>query len=327
MAKNEFLPFGIADGANVLTNEEYDKLAARTNGFSSGVAKSQELNKVWRQASVIANVVAQFIAETNNQDVLDNGNTEALRAGLLNALRATVGSNIPVASQTTAGIAKLSNATNSEAENVAATPKAVKAAYDFANAANNNANGRVPSGRKVNGKALSEDIHLKASDVDAYNKGETDIRVKEAKALANARLEKNQNGADIQNKPAFVNNLGLSELVYRTIGNGYNQIPDMNSFSAGDGHLSFPSGIIIQYGYTPSSTEPKIINFPRPFPAQCFGVTSSGTDPDAANISGCGAIDRFGFYLSAWHVGTETINRTVTINRTATHISWIAIGI
>ncbi|MDE9528399.1 hypothetical protein KKJ20_22260, partial [Xenorhabdus bovienii] len=97
----------IADGANVLTNEEYGKLAARTNGFSSGVAKSQELNKVWRQASVIANVVAQFIAETNNQDVLDNGNTEALQKGLLNALRATVGSNIPVASQTVAGIAKL----------------------------------------------------------------------------------------------------------------------------------------------------------------------------------------------------------------------------
>lgn len=28
MAKNEFLPFGIADGASVLTNEEYGNLAA-----------------------------------------------------------------------------------------------------------------------------------------------------------------------------------------------------------------------------------------------------------------------------------------------------------
>ncbi|MEQ1966260.1 phage tail protein, partial [Xenorhabdus nematophila] len=136
MAKNEFLPFGIADGANVLSNDEYGKLAARTNGFSSGVAKSQELNKVWRQASVIASVVAQFIAETNNQDVLDNGNTAALQKGLLNALRATVGSNIPVASQTTAGIAKLSNAIDSDVENAAATPKAVKVA-------NTNANSRL----------------------------------------------------------------------------------------------------------------------------------------------------------------------------------------
>ncbi|WP_084717339.1 tail fiber protein [Xenorhabdus poinarii] len=35
------------------------------------------------------------------------------------------------------------------------SPKAVKAAYDFANAANHNANGRVPAGRQVNGKALN----------------------------------------------------------------------------------------------------------------------------------------------------------------------------
>ncbi|CDH06118.1 hypothetical protein XBO1_2110121 [Xenorhabdus bovienii str. oregonense] len=165
------------------------------------------------------------------------------------------------------------------------------------------------------------------ADIQNKNEFVNNLGLRDTVDRANNAMSKGQNGADISDKNAFVNNLGLSELVYRTIGNGPNQIPDMNSFSAGDGHLSFPSGIIIQYGYTPSSTEPKIINFPRPFPAQCFGVTSSGTDPDAANISGCGAIDRFGFYLSAWHVGTETINRTVTINRTATHISWIAIGI
>ncbi|MDE9464424.1 phage tail protein [Xenorhabdus bovienii] len=184
MAKNEFLPFGIADGASVLTNEEYGKLAARTNGFSSGVAKSQELNKVWRQASVIASVVAQFIAETNNQDVLDDGNTAALRAGLLNALRATVGSNIPVASQTTAGIAKLSNATNSEAENVAATPKAVKQAADMANQA------RTEAG---NANATANTANQNAAN---------------ANNNANSRLEKNQNGADIPNKPEFVKNIG-----------------------------------------------------------------------------------------------------------------------
>ncbi|WP_275369248.1 phage tail protein [Xenorhabdus bovienii] len=186
--------------------------------------------------------------------------------------------NHPDATLKEKGFVILSSAVDSNSETHAATPKAVKAAYDFANAANNNANGRVPSGRKVNGKALSEDIHLKASDVDAYNKtetdarvndakaqakaandnadgrvpagrkvngkalnadislnsgdvgayskGETDIRVNEVKALANTanqnaanannnantRLEKNQNGADIPNKPKFVENLGLAEI-------------------------------------------------------------------------------------------------------------------
>ncbi|CDH00988.1 phage tail protein [Xenorhabdus bovienii] len=191
MAKNEFLPFGIADGASVLTNEEYGNLAARTNGFSSGVAKSQELNKVWRQASVIASVVAQFIAETNKQDVLDDGNTAALRAGLLNALRATVGANIPVASQTLAGITKLSNATNSNSEVDAATPRAVKATYDLANTANQNAG-------------------------NAINNANTAIQnAANANNNANSRLEKSKNGADIPNENEFVKNLGLADTVER----------------------------------------------------------------------------------------------------------------
>ncbi|WP_275380516.1 phage tail protein, partial [Xenorhabdus bovienii] len=199
MAKNEFLPFGIADGASVLTNEEYGKLAARTNGFSSGVAKSQELNKVWRQASVIASVVAQFIAETNNQDVLDDGNTAALRAGLLNALRATVGSNIPVASQTTAGIAKLSNATNSEAENVAATPKAVKQAADMANQARTEAGNANATADIANQNAGNAITNANTANQNAANANDN----------ANIRLEKSKNGADIPNKPKFVENLGL----------------------------------------------------------------------------------------------------------------------
>ncbi|PHM39254.1 putative protein StfE [Xenorhabdus mauleonii] len=136
MAKNEYLPFGLADGANVLSNAEYGKLAARTNGFSSGVAKSQELNKVWRQASVIASVVAQFIAETTGKDVLDDGNLTALQDGLLKALRETVSSNVPAATLNVAGITKLSNETNSYVEDMAATPKSVKYVND-------NANGRL----------------------------------------------------------------------------------------------------------------------------------------------------------------------------------------
>ncbi|MDC9593494.1 phage tail protein [Xenorhabdus sp. IM139775] len=133
MAKNEFLPFGLADGANVLPNDEYGKLAARTNGFSSGVAKSQELNKVWRQASVIASVVAQFIAETTGRDALDDGNLAALQNGLLSALRETVSSNVPAASLNVSGITKLSNAVDSNSETQSATSRAVKSANDNAN--------------------------------------------------------------------------------------------------------------------------------------------------------------------------------------------------
>ncbi|MDB7155095.1 phage tail protein [Escherichia coli] len=112
----------------------------------------------------------------------------------------------PDASLTAKGFVQLSSATNSTSEALAATPKAVKAAYDLANgkytaqdatiaqkgivqlssatnsasetlaatskavkAANDNANGRVPSARKVNGKALSADITLTPKDIGTLN--------------------------------------------------------------------------------------------------------------------------------------------------------------
>jgi hypothetical protein len=86
VATNDFLPFGVGAGANVLDQAAYDALAARTAGFSAGVAKSIEANKVWRQSSFIASVLAQFIADTTGEDVLDDGNAVALQATLRRAL-------------------------------------------------------------------------------------------------------------------------------------------------------------------------------------------------------------------------------------------------
>ncbi len=62
------------------------------------------------------------------------------------------------ASLTESGITKLSNAINSDDESIAATPKAVKLAYDLAKS-------NVPLTRKINGKALSSDITLTPSDL------------------------------------------------------------------------------------------------------------------------------------------------------------------
>lgn len=66
------------------------------------------------------------------------------------------------ASLTTKGVVKLSSAVDSTSESLAATPKAVKAAND-------NANSRVPSNRKVNGKALTADIKLTPKDIGTLN--------------------------------------------------------------------------------------------------------------------------------------------------------------
>ncbi|ECO0811447.1 phage tail protein [Salmonella enterica subsp. enterica serovar Newport] len=103
-------------------------------------------------------------------DIDENGNITDLRPkGTLNeqqasdALRKHAQSrNHPDATTREKGFVKLSSDTNSESESLAATPKAVKAAMD-------NANGRVPSDRKVNGHPLSGDITLWASDVKAIS--------------------------------------------------------------------------------------------------------------------------------------------------------------
>ncbi|WP_254592618.1 phage tail protein [Pectobacterium polaris] len=84
----------------------------------------------------------------------------------------------PDGTLTAKGFVQLSNATSSDSETLAATSKAVKAAND-------NANGRVPSGRRVNGKALTADITLGAGDVGAYTKTETDTAVSVVTTAAN----------------------------------------------------------------------------------------------------------------------------------------------
>ncbi|WP_145548589.1 phage tail protein, partial [Yersinia massiliensis] len=127
---NEILPFGIGAGSNVMTQADYEALAARVGGFSSGVAKSEQLNKIWRQSAFVASVLAQFIANRSAEDVLDDGDTANLLTNLELALKTYVNGHLPVASITTAGISQLSNSITSTSETLAATSKAVKTVND-----------------------------------------------------------------------------------------------------------------------------------------------------------------------------------------------------
>ncbi|WZB61442.1 hypothetical protein WJ970_29945 [Achromobacter xylosoxidans] len=56
---------------------------------STGTAKSKELNTVWRQASFVAAMLGQYIADKSGQDVLDNGDLAALQAKFVAALAAS----------------------------------------------------------------------------------------------------------------------------------------------------------------------------------------------------------------------------------------------
>ncbi len=86
MATNDFLPFGTGVGANALSQSDYNALAARLSGFSGGIARSPQVNKVWRQSAVMAHVLADVIADFG-LDALDNGDLATLKANLLAAIR------------------------------------------------------------------------------------------------------------------------------------------------------------------------------------------------------------------------------------------------
>jgi hypothetical protein len=113
MATNEILPFGTK------TNEKIH-------------ADITALNTNWRQSSFVTSVLAQFVANNSGKDVLDDGDTATLLINLQEALKQYANGNLPAASTTVAGVTKLSSATNSNDEMVAATPKSVKSAYDLA---------------------------------------------------------------------------------------------------------------------------------------------------------------------------------------------------
>ncbi|EKD7535220.1 tail fiber protein [Salmonella enterica] len=121
--------------------------------------------------------------------------------------------NHPDATLTDRGFVKLYSGVASMDETMAATPKAVKIAMD-------NANARLAKDQNLN------DVPDKAKARAALGLGDVATRYIGTRpgtvaAGNDARIigaiQKDQNGADIPNKPAFVQNLGLTEAVNRAL--------------------------------------------------------------------------------------------------------------
>lgn len=134
MAKNDFLLFGTGAGSNVLSQSAYAALAARQTGFLSGVAKSAELNKVWRQSAFISSVIAQFISDQTGLDVLDDGDAVTLEYKFRAAILAYMQTR--AASEVAAGTLKLATTAQAQAltdDTAALTPKKLADAFKGSN--------------------------------------------------------------------------------------------------------------------------------------------------------------------------------------------------
>lgn len=137
------------------------------------------------------------------------------------------------------------------------------------------------------------------------------------------KLAKDQNGADIQDKLKFSQNLGLGSASLRTVGINTSQIPDMSFFNGlkdVNGWQALPGGLIIQWGQTPqSSTTPATVNYPIPFPSITLCVIGSIYD----DVNPASASIRRKTPSSSTLSSTQFFLNNGT---TATSINWIAIG-
>jgi len=110
MATNDFLPFAYGGGANVLSQSAYSALTTLlSGGYQSGIANSAQMNKTWRQSSIMAAVLGQFSADYSGQNSTDDGTTATLETNLVAAIRSATKTGVLLADT---GAANAYTATN-----------------------------------------------------------------------------------------------------------------------------------------------------------------------------------------------------------------------
>lgn len=133
------------------------------DGTLVAIGKFPETYKPKLPTGASKQIVIRAVMEVTNANavtlMIDPSVVVATREYVDDALKAHEKSRThPDATLTQKGFTQLSNATNSDDETKAATPKAIKAAMDKASTA-------VQTTRKVNGHALSTDINVTAQDI------------------------------------------------------------------------------------------------------------------------------------------------------------------
>ncbi|EAM4823312.1 hypothetical protein FK227_12950 [Salmonella enterica subsp. enterica serovar Chester] len=225
MAKNDFKPFATGKGANVTSQPDWEALPALLSGFTAGKASSAQVNKVLRQASFIAAALAQYTASKSGQDVLDDGDL----SGFIAKMSAAFGKDFQTLDATLTALAGLATGAD-------------KLPYFTGNDTAGQTD-LTSVGRDIIGKASIADI------LTYLGLGET------AKQAAGA-LQKSQNGADIPDKPRFVQNIGLKETLNPTkrvsignIGTGVfdGSTPCINIGDSDSGFIGSADGVLDIY--------------------------------------------------------------------------------
>ncbi|EAA9720883.1 hypothetical protein IOU64_001851 [Salmonella enterica] len=225
MAKNDFKPFATGKGANVTSQPDWEALPALLSGFTAGKASSAQVNKALRQASFIAAALAQYTASKSGRDVLDDGDL----SGFIAKMSAAFGKDFQTLDATLTALAGLATGAD-------------KLPYFTGNDTAGQTD-LTSVGRDIIGKASIADI------LTYLGLGETINRAADA-------LQKSQNGADIPDKPRFVQNIGLKETLNPTkrvsignIGTGVfdGSTPCINIGDSDSGFIGSADGVLDIY--------------------------------------------------------------------------------
>ena len=92
MATNQLLPFASGESPNVLPFDDWNSLPARLTGFQSGIASSQQFNRILAQGGTAGYVLGQFVVDYMSQDATIDA--EDLYSKFKSALSAYVTGNI-----------------------------------------------------------------------------------------------------------------------------------------------------------------------------------------------------------------------------------------
>lgn len=291
---NDFKAFAGGAGANVVSQAAYEALVSLlANGFSSGTAQSNQINKVWRQSTIMSAVLAQFIVDQTGSDALDDGTTATLLANLKLAVQ-------PVASRTAHA--------GGTADAITATfPIAPTAFVDglsyFVRAASANAT-TIPSFTPNSGVLAAKTI-VKGNDV-ALVPGD----------IAGAGHWLELNFDTTLDKWVLQNPAGI-------LGVGGVGSSDYIKIPFRDKTTGVRRDLIVQWGtINASNTADVTVTFPLAFPNAVFAVLAqhygTGSTGNFTNSTVAGGSPLTSFLLSSFDA--------VTGNRLVNRIGWIAVG-
>lgn len=292
--ENDFLPFAAGPGANVIAQQTYAALSALSSGFQAGIASSAQLNKVWRQASIMATVLAQFIVDHSGQPAIDDGTTATLEANLLLAIQSIAQQDNNYAADAGAANAYVVTLTPAPAALNAGLIVRFKAANANTGAATLNVNGL--GAKNIvhrDGSALLSGEIVTGAICEAIYDGTQFI-------LYGVGFSQQQGDVRYALQSAFVNS------------------------KATNGYQKLPNGLILQWGSgsiaSTTAAQTLTIPFPIAFPNACLSVnlshngnTGSGSAGERMSVEGISSLTGFNSVYSS--------TASITLN-----YFWMAIG-